>query len=755
MMKNAKRFGAFAAMAAAVVFAYSAAAENTVVDWSSVSGDVSGGIYTVPADTTVNVGDADIAAVNALTKVIFADSSSVMRFTTATPATVKFQGPGAAVFAVAPVMSSTWTLGRSVEAGKESDLTRFVFERGISNATPASTRYIVLNMQYTTNTIIAIDGPLGTNINFETSGYGNWNGRFDLGENFDLKGGRKTYFGYNSNSSFAVVRQRGGTVDPSGTSSSYFSGGEGVAAYLLEGGKWIVSRDYMYETGAYAHLRQTGGEFTTSRFATSGSLSSKAIRRDIVFGGNGKASFTGRTSVFGEHLFAFTDSVDFKATYSSYYLAYNMYYATNSIWAYNGGVADFSFYSTYGTNTAKQTSSPTNSFHAFDGGVRGVAAGLAFGFSPKVKVYEKSGEIMGTGTALNTIRGELSLPIGNVLKSVRLSNEAMSKVWPAPPSVHIIDYTGYGAAAVVDYDFDTGKITNITVMCKGENYTAPRANLRYRQDERLLDTDLECTIGEEAAPEFFTFSATAEGAMMQPCAFTNHLACTAVFDMDRNGVADHGKRTTYGNAFGFRHGYGGAKDHGVYFAECTNIVLKSGELRASYLYNNYNDAKYLQGFSHEYILPKCYRIELYGGHLTGGTAEFGDIVIGGEVWLKSNTTTANVTADLRTYRGDSSTPGTLTIDAARGTNGTCTSVLKYGTVTFVSGAKIAVKNWEALPRGKRTLVLDLSETTCTTKGNATFEESDEGLLSWGTGSDAEEARLYARRNSAGMMLIFK
>ena len=67
-MKSAKKFGALAAMAAAVVFAYSAAAENTVVDWSSVSGDVSGGTYTVPAATTVVVGDGDIAEVMTLTR---------------------------------------------------------------------------------------------------------------------------------------------------------------------------------------------------------------------------------------------------------------------------------------------------------------------------------------------------------------------------------------------------------------------------------------------------------------------------------------------------------------------------------------------------------------------------------------------------------------------------------------------------------------------------------------------------------------
>ena len=67
-MKKATRFRTFAAVAAAVVFAYSAAAENTVVDWSSVSGDVVNKTYTVPAATTVVVGDGDIAEVMTLTR---------------------------------------------------------------------------------------------------------------------------------------------------------------------------------------------------------------------------------------------------------------------------------------------------------------------------------------------------------------------------------------------------------------------------------------------------------------------------------------------------------------------------------------------------------------------------------------------------------------------------------------------------------------------------------------------------------------
>lgn len=65
----------FTAVFAACIFFSSLAA-----DWPAA-----GSTYTVPADTTVEVGDDDIASVNALSKVIFANSNSVMRFTTTTP----------------------------------------------------------------------------------------------------------------------------------------------------------------------------------------------------------------------------------------------------------------------------------------------------------------------------------------------------------------------------------------------------------------------------------------------------------------------------------------------------------------------------------------------------------------------------------------------------------------------------------------------------------------------------------------------
>ena len=241
--------------------------------------------------------------------------------------------------------------------------------------------------------------------------------------------------------------------------------------------------------------------------------------------------------------------------------------------------------------------------------------------------------------------------------------------------------------------------------------------------------------------------------------------------MDMDGIADHGKTNgVIGNAFGFRYAHGGTTDKSVYFPECTNIVLKSGELWAA----SFQSAeKYQYGFNHDYVLPKCYRIELYGGHLVGGTARFADIVLGGEVWLYSNRST-NWAADLHTTHDNSSaSTGCLTIDAARGTNGTCTSVLKGGQVNFIKTASanssVTVKNWKSIPASRSfKVLLDLSETLVNQNSKFTdkvsvpdivYPEGSEGelRLKWEMNPEDETKpyRLLGRRVPDGTILIFR
>ena len=74
---------------------------------------------------------------------------------------------------------------------------------------------------------------------------------------------------------------------------------------------------------------------------------------------------------------------------------------------------------------------------------------------------------------------------------------------------------------------------------------------------------------------------------------------------------------------------------------------------------------------------------------------------------------------------------------------------------FSSGAKIALKNWDTLPRRKKKLVLDLSIRTnmydSASGGTPIIVQSDEGILEW----DSTEQKLYARRHADGMMLLFR
>ena len=101
------------------------------------------GVYVVPPDTTVRIDtSADFDTVNSSMRVIFSNSNSVMRFSTTTLPTVPFQGPGSAVFEVAPVVDTAWTLGRCTGYDDGPGFTRFVFENGIANSDPTVSRVL-------------------------------------------------------------------------------------------------------------------------------------------------------------------------------------------------------------------------------------------------------------------------------------------------------------------------------------------------------------------------------------------------------------------------------------------------------------------------------------------------------------------------------------------------------------------------------------------------------------------------------------
>ena len=84
-MMNAKKFGAFAAMAAAVVCTHNAMALDL---------PGAGETYTVPSGVTNVITDAEIDAYNALGKVVFTDETSALRFTAGTAPNVQLEGSG-------------------------------------------------------------------------------------------------------------------------------------------------------------------------------------------------------------------------------------------------------------------------------------------------------------------------------------------------------------------------------------------------------------------------------------------------------------------------------------------------------------------------------------------------------------------------------------------------------------------------------------------------------------------------------------
>ena len=80
-----KKIGVFAAMVAAVFCACNAYALNL---------PGAGEEYHVPANTTNVVEESDMAAFNALGKVIFENEESALRFTSDTAPNVLLEGPG-------------------------------------------------------------------------------------------------------------------------------------------------------------------------------------------------------------------------------------------------------------------------------------------------------------------------------------------------------------------------------------------------------------------------------------------------------------------------------------------------------------------------------------------------------------------------------------------------------------------------------------------------------------------------------------
>ena len=301
------------------------------------------------------------------------------------------------------------------------------------------------------------------------------------------------------------------------TGDCTFGEGEDSAAVLLmQGGAFEIASQF-FPKGSYFQFRKTGGN--PCRFYPYQKLdgvASDAIPRDVVFGGSGVV--TGYVSgIRGSVNFAMMDDVYLSWPFSTGNNCSGAWIDVSygAILAINGGHAVLN------TTSSGGPCGYRGGFYAFNGGILETTYGASSAFGPfndsnnqpsyrNVCIYEKGGGFingcgMDGGSKRSVKMPAFREPEGNVVWSIPIppEHEINSMTFTAPPSVIIEDSTGSGsnATAVVDWDYDTEKITNITVLCRGEAYSdvpgAVTANLRYRagSENYLLETPLVCEVG--------------------------------------------------------------------------------------------------------------------------------------------------------------------------------------------------------------------------------------------------------------------
>ena len=567
------------------------------VDWPA-----SGGTYTVPADTTVEVGADDFDDVKALGKVKFANENSVMKFTTSSyPSGLTFEGAGTVLMSERVLLSEDTTLKHSNGSSDKNLFLKFVFEKGLDSDDGTTRRSLGADPgnPFFANATISILGPV-SNVSVSSIGY---------------------------NARTAMIRQRGGEVV---RSSSYIGQRyDSRVAFLMEGGIFTNITDTtdhsrFFSYSRYLNFRQNGGYFKVSRswYRADGqnNESYHTIPADFVFGGNAEA-----VQRFFEYYGSLNITVmgNAKVSTGELYTHGDTFGKYRHILSMNGGVL-----------TAEISTGSTNTYFAFNGGTRKTAydENKMFGTNASkdnpawVRIYENGGCIDNTGHN-SFYLPSLKAPVGNVLQSIAISEELANKVFQLPPAVVITDSTGAGsnAVAIVDYDFDSGKVTNITIACRGENFSgvagAVTANLQYERGVDLLSTPLECTVGVCEGGDM-TFTATSDGHAVYSGWTTNTYRGLTIIDMDHTRVYDH-TAVNSGPFFQVT-----LKDLAYWpqFAS-TGLVVRTGAFGRDYVNSKRP--------SFEKYFPDCSRIEFYGGYFFGFAVSNSvkDIVVGGETWL--------------------------------------------------------------------------------------------------------------------------
>ena len=678
------------ALVAPIAVSFRAAA----VEWPAP-----GGTYTVPADTTNEVSDADFPQVSKLSKVIFSNAGSALRFTTSTyPSNVSFEGAGSVIIANEVDLGSEITLRRSAEDAASGNFITFDFVGGIkSNETSGAIKF---SPSLFSNATVRFHCELPSN-QFSSV---NWCGRVDFAEDLGTVVKDISLAAYKdvSDGQFGVVRQRGGNVTLVDSDSQLGREGTGaVAAWLLEGGSLAIRNrnTRWYAHGRYVHFRQTGGTFYVRLWQRNDACNDAySLPTDFIYGGSAVATNSYDSSDQGHFFGAMTLAVMDDAQVSATGIngtGVNTNYA--HVVALNGGVL------TGGTILGSKSV-----YFAFNGGtLRNESSGPAvYGISSTqspgerwVRVYERGGSVENNNSLGNNNlyldHPPVLEPVGNVVWSIPVSAELEQKVFQTPPAVVITDSTGAGsnAVAVADYDFDSGKVTNITVICRGENYSDAvgdvTANVFFKRGDPLLEMPIVCSVGPCQGGDF---RFAGRRAIRLRDNLTNTYHGVTIVDTDIRREADHTGDVKYHLHALF---IGRGADDKVCFLNSTGIVVRSGCLWLS------------GGGNISRAFPAATRLELYGGHVANGTYSFADIVVGGETWLVNHERQYNYSATLALKEG-----GTLWVDVADAT--TNTPKLCYGTLKFGTGVKLTIKNPEMLKtrvfKGEWTL-LDLSGVT--------------------------------------------
>ena len=724
------------ALVAPIAVSFRAAA----VEWPAA-----GGTYTVPADTTNEVSDADFPQVNALSKVIFSNAGSALRFTTSTyPSNVSFEGAGSVIMETEVDLGSEITLRRSAEDAASGNFVTFDFVGGIkSNETSGAIKF---SPSLFSNATVRFHCELPSN-QFSSV---NWCGRVDFAEDLGTVVKDISLAAHKdvSDGQFGVVRQRGGNVTLVDSDSQLGREGTGaVAAWLLEGGSLAIRNrnTRWYAHGRYVHFRQTGGTFYVRLWQRNDACNDAySLPTDFIYGGSAVATNSYDSSDQGHFFGAMTLAVMDDAQVSATGIngtGVNTNYA--HVVALNGGVL------TGGTILGSKSV-----YFAFNGGtLRNESSGPAvYGISSTqspgerwVRVYERGGSVENNNSLGNNNlyldHPPVLEPVGNVVWSIPVSAELEQKVFQTPPAVVITDSTGAGsnAVAVADYDFDSGKVTNITVICRGENYSDAvgdvTANVFFKRGDPLLEMPIVCSVGPCQGGDF---RFAGRRAIRLRDNLTNTYHGVTIVDTDIRREADHTGDVKYHLHALF---IGRGADDKVCFLNSTGIVVRSGCLWLS------------GGGNISRAFPAATRLELYGGHVANGTYSFADIVVGGETWLVNHERQYNYSATLALKEG-----GTLWVDVADAT--TNTPKLCYGTLKFGTGVKLTIKNPEMLKtrvfKGEWTL-LDLSGVTNVTGiGNLVLDADlvqdllRYGRLKWDAGT-----RKLTWRSSDGFCVRLK